>query len=146
MRKFSQRRASADLPRNTMRQGSDLRPGDSAAGVSQAGQGRSQVVLGGTDCKLGEPSSMFRKIANDNLLCLKCMCRVVRFENVRWNEEVADYMFFRNYWPEPERLYPGFVEEPGSAAYCCQCSWVTVSKLCTLESCSGGLEWCIPSR
>ena len=52
---------------------------------------------------LGDEPSKFRRVVNDHLLCLKCMCEVVRFENVVWTKD-ADYIFFRNFWPDGDRL------------------------------------------
>eukprot|EP00949_MAST-11_sp_MAST-11-sp1_P005330 g5330.t1 len=137
--------SSLELPENTMRQVSSSED-RSTSSAARGKSGRSQIILGGTECTLGPQSSMFRKVANDDLLCLKCMCRVVRFEDLRWKEDSVDYMFFRNYWPDPERLIDGMERARGSAAYCCQCSSISVTKVCTIESCPGGLEWCIPSN
>ena len=99
------------LPVNSMRKGS----GD-------GGGTNKEVMLGGSDCSMGSNPSKFRKVVNDRLLCLKCMCEVVRFVDYKWDDSV-DYMFFRNFWPEPERLSPKMRKSRGFAAYCCQCSW-----------------------
>ena len=104
--------AVSRLPVNTMRKAS-----------SGIGGGMSkEVLLGGSDCSLGPDPSKFRKIVNDQLLCLKCMCEVVRFADYKWDHSV-DYMFFRNFWPEPERLRTKMLKCHSYAAYCCQCCW-----------------------
>jgi hypothetical protein len=65
---------------------------------------------------------------------------VLLFRNGRWNDgeggssqrnkTVVDYMFFRNNMPNQQKLEAGFVQDRAgrSCAYCCQCSWVTVSE------------------
>ena len=103
--------AVSRLPVNSMRKSSG-----GGSGVNK------EVLLGGSECSLGSTPSKFRKIVNDQLLCLKCMCEVVRFADYKWDDTV-DYMFFRNFWPEPERLSPKMQKRHGYAAYCCQCSW-----------------------
>jgi hypothetical protein len=105
--------AVSRLPVNSMRKVSG---GGGGGGVNK------EVLLGGSDCSMGSTPSTFRKIVNDQLLCLKCMCAVVRFADYKWDDTV-DYMYFRNFWPEPERLSPKMQKRHGYAAYCCQCSW-----------------------
>jgi hypothetical protein len=73
---------------------------------------------------------------------LKCMCEVVRFENYHWEKDV-DYMFFRNYWPEPERLSPKLQPKRGYAAYCCQCCWTSVRDI---EAVGHDLKWVQPNE
>ena len=107
--------ARSRLPVNSMREASSSSTRDS-------GNVSKEVLLGGSECSLGSNPSKFRKVVNDELLCLKCMCEVVRFADYKWDDSV-DYMFFRNFWPEPERLVEKMQMRRGYAAYCCQCSW-----------------------
>ena len=96
-RQAARRRSSA--PTNTLRRRASE---DGPGGVGNVKRG-GMVLLGGTNCSLGPEPSKFRKIVNNHLLCTKCMCEVVRFENVEWGKD-ADYIFFRNYWPDADRL------------------------------------------
>lgn len=102
------------------------------------------VLLGGTACTLGGEPSKFRRVINDHLLCLKCMCEVVRFENMAWESDVA-YIFFRNYWPEGEKLASKMRKVEGSAAYCCQCSWTSVSNVKEIARGDESLKWKTPT-
>lgn len=56
------------------------------------------------------------------LHCRGCDMGIARFENHKWDDTV-DYLFFRNFHPNREKLAPKMIESEGTAAYCCQCSW-----------------------
>jgi len=114
----------------------------SSSNSSGGGSTGAQVLLGGSECTLGPQASKFSSIATNRLLCLKCMCEVVRFENYHWEKDV-DYMFFRNYWPEPERLSPKLQPKRGYAAYCCQCCWTSVRDI---EAVGHDLKWVQPNE
>ena len=120
---------SSAYPTNSMRK-------DTSNGSSNGSSNGAQVLLGGSSCKLGANASKFSSIATDRLLCLKCMCEVVRFADYHWDDDV-DYMFFRNYWPEPERLSPKLKPRKGYAAYCCQCCWTSVREIAAVGSACG---------
>ncbi|KAG5468348.1 hypothetical protein LSCM1_02328 [Leishmania martiniquensis] len=79
-----------------------------------------------------------------HILCRKCNYMVVRLQNAEWDAEggVNLYLTLRNFYPDWCRLAsatPVGVENgaeaarfvlrtrSSAAAYCCQCSWVTVS-------------------
>jgi len=63
----------------------------------------------------------------DKLRCSECNKRIVRFaDNVKWNDEVVDYIYVRNYNTYPEKLREGCTSAPGYACYACQCKWVSV--------------------
>ena len=104
--------------------------------------GSSQILIGGSNCKLNNTPSKFGNIINDRLLCTKCMCEVVRFADYHWDKDV-DYMFFRNFWPEPERLGPKLKSRTAWAAYCCQCSWTSVRDI---EEVKRDLKWVVPKN
>ena len=61
------------------------------------------------------------------LRCTRCDFCVVSFEHRRWVEGTADALFFRNAAPDAHRLAKGMAPAAGSVAYCCQCSWRTLS-------------------
>jgi hypothetical protein len=113
----------------------------SSGSSSNSGSCNAPALLGGSSCTLGSNASKFNKIATNRLLCLKCMCEVVRFADYHWDDDV-DYMFFRNYWPEPERLYPKMKSKRGYAAYCCQCCWTSVSDIVSVGN---DLKWVQPN-
>ncbi|CAD2214902.1 hypothetical protein AGDE_05575 [Angomonas deanei] len=75
--------------------------------------------------------------------CLKCNYVVVRLQGAAWNDHdgtVDLYLTTRNYYPDWSRLastHPvgvpkaktlgyALVANQNAAAYCCQCSWLTV--------------------
>ena len=49
------------------------------------------------------------------------------FADSSWAEWV-DYMFVRNNMPNDAKLSSGLCQVPGSAAYCCQCSWTAAQQ------------------
>ena len=130
------------IPENTLRR----RDHEKQNSRKQSSSGDSVVLLGGTNCVLGDEPSKFRRVVNDHLLCLKCMCEVVRFENVAWSRD-ADYIFFRNFWPDADRLCEKMKPKEGFAAYCCQCAWANAEEVKPIDnfSCANGnLKWKTP--
>lgn len=76
-----------------------------------------------------------------NIICIKCNYIVVRLQNAAWNDQGGRldlYLTVRNFYPDWSRLAvssPVGVSDENelvllpsidSAAYCCQCSWLTV--------------------
>ena len=133
------------IPVNTLRS-RDSEKRASNSGNQSSGSGDSVVLLGGTSCVLGDEPSKFRRVVNDHLFCRKCMCEVVRFENVVWSKD-ADYIFFRNYWPDADRLCEKMKPKQGFAAYCCQCCWANADEVKPSEQftcANGSLKWKTP--
>lgn len=75
---------------------------------------------------LGCSRGLTSRVGCSMLRCTACDFEVLRFEDVRWSPE-ADYMFFRNHVPSRPKLSTLAIPARGCAAYCCQCSWVTIS-------------------
>ena len=59
------------------------------------------------------------------LRCTSCDFPVLLFPHSAWRVG-ADYMFFRLHCPDRAKLGAGLVQHAGAAAYCCQCSWLSV--------------------
>ena len=57
--------------------------------------------------------------------CSKCDFRVLQFEDSTW-DSTADYMFFRNYFPDCAKLLTKLKPINGMSALACQCSWANV--------------------
>ncbi|CBZ30412.1 conserved hypothetical protein [Leishmania mexicana MHOM/GT/2001/U1103] len=80
-----------------------------------------------------------------NILCRQCNYMVVRLQGAEWDDDGVNlYLTLRNYYPDWCRLAsatPVGVEDGAeasrsvlrsslaAAAYCCQCSWVTVRSI-----------------
>jgi hypothetical protein len=71
--------------------------------------------------------------------CTKCDFKVCWFPDKEWDSSV-DYLFFRNNFPTVPKLSPMLHSRPGSTAYCCQCSWSSVTKE-KLVDYGGDLRW-----
>ena len=104
-----------------------------------------RVVLAGGSTLRGIKSSMFSKVACDNLRCLQCNFQVKTFIDASWEADV-DYMFFRNNMPNDDKLSTKLRAYIGAAAYCCQCSWDTlgingVDEKTLNPSGGGALQW-----
>eukprot|EP00474_Spongospora_subterranea_P011906 CRZ12364.1 hypothetical protein [Spongospora subterranea] len=65
--------------------------------------------------------------ACSHLRCTMCDHEVVRILNRSWDPS-CDYFFFRNNVPNVIKLEKKTQNAQGSAAYACQCSWITASK------------------
>ncbi|KAL3244061.1 hypothetical protein MRX96_019629 [Rhipicephalus microplus] len=85
------------------------------------------VYLGGTDVVFGVSTSASRR-ACSHIHCCKCDFQVAVFEDYVWGE-TADYLFFRNIFPDVKRLRSRLVRKLGWRAYCCQCHWRSVVEL-----------------
>ncbi|KAI8918762.1 retinal maintenance-domain-containing protein [Entophlyctis helioformis] len=83
--------------------------------------------LGGT----ADPQGL--NLACDRLRCTACDFRCIEFADMAWTSE-CDYLFFRNHMPDRQKLSVQLSACKGSKAYCCQCSWMTVSKLTATAS------------
>mmetsp|Transcript_17270 Transcript_17270/g.27576 ORF Transcript_17270/g.27576 Transcript_17270/m.27576 type:complete len:214 (-) Transcript_17270:56-697(-) len=67
--------------------------------------------------------------------CTSCDFEVLRFDNSKWNDKVS-YLFFRNNTPNVARLSVNLLSTQGNAAYCCQCSWISLEKVSSLDDSS----------
>ncbi|KAI8922286.1 protein C8orf37 [Powellomyces hirtus] len=86
----------------------------------------STVWLSGSNDEAGKTIGQLRR-ACDRLRCTKCDFRCLSFPNNEWNDR-SDYLFFRNHMPDRDKLQDNLVRAKGSIAYCCQCSWQSVTK------------------
>ena len=57
--------------------------------------------------------------------CSKCDHKVLRFVEKQWAAD-ADYMFFRNFMPNVDKLSAKLKPKDGYCAFSCQCQWTTV--------------------
>mmetsp|Transcript_47178 Transcript_47178/g.102455 ORF Transcript_47178/g.102455 Transcript_47178/m.102455 type:complete len:175 (-) Transcript_47178:440-964(-) len=57
--------------------------------------------------------------------CSKCDFKVLEFEDNVWDSTV-DYMFFRNYVPNCEKLSTKLKPKEGKSALACQCAWASI--------------------
>jgi hypothetical protein len=73
----------------------------------------------------GEAPSLGGRSACDALRCTGCDFAVLAFPSSAWLPATA-YLFFRNNMPDRAKLASGYAHAPGSAAYACQCGWLTV--------------------
>jgi hypothetical protein len=101
-----------------------------------------KATLHGPSAVRGHKQSSFsRDVVCGNLRCLKCNFSVRTYPHAAWDPS-ADYMFFRNGFPDDAKLGVKLVAA-ASCAYCCQCAWaatveeVEVKDLGMQWSCSG---------
>jgi hypothetical protein len=72
--------------------------------------------------------------------CTACDFQVLRIDNMIWRDDV-EYMFFRNNYPNVQKLRPRLVAQKGCVAYCCQCSWKSANSAAELVDVAEGLRW-----
>jgi len=82
--------------------------------------------IGGMQYRMGA-AGVGETVCCNRLLCTKCDLAVVSFPDSKWSED-ADYMFFRNGYPDEKKLSSGRLPKKGSRAYCCQCMWTGAEK------------------
>jgi len=84
------------------------------------------LCLGPSDAPLGSTRSLVAKRVCPSQRCTNCDFNVLQMrDGAEWDSE-ADYLFFRNVFPDTKKLSARLRCSPGAAAYCCQCSWVSV--------------------
>jgi hypothetical protein len=95
------------------------------------------VVLEGANTPVSSSSHLMH-----HCRCTRCDLDVLFFDELSWAPD-CDYLFFRNNYPTAEKLAPKQVPLRGSTAYCCQCSWRTVSGADPLkvDAYAGDLHW-----
>lgn len=79
----------------------------------------------------------------DNLRCTKCDFEVLRISDRRWKDDV-EYLFFRNFYPNLEKLQPKLLKSPGASpdtprklvCWHCQVSGSNIYQMRVLRCCS----------
>jgi hypothetical protein len=93
---------------------------------------------------LAADAAVKRNGANHGLVpgfqCTACDFQVLRVENVIWSSAV-EYMFFRNNYPNVQKLRQQLVTRKDCCAYCCQCSWKSAESAAPLADVAEGLRW-----
>mmetsp|Transcript_14112 Transcript_14112/g.36219 ORF Transcript_14112/g.36219 Transcript_14112/m.36219 type:complete len:204 (+) Transcript_14112:411-1022(+) len=97
------------------------------------------VMLGPPAARRGHYTGVGPAICCDQLRCTRCDLRVLTFPDREWARD-ADYMFFRNCYPDEARLGENLRARPGAAAYACQCQWTTCDET-TMVDYSSELRW-----
>jgi hypothetical protein len=77
-----------------------------------------------SDELLDNAKGLIEKVSNidTDFRCSKCCEPVIALENRKWHDDV-DYLFFRNFYPDTQRLLPKTDAKHGTRALACQCSW-----------------------
>jgi hypothetical protein len=74
------------------------------------------------------------------LHCIGCDFQVLRIEHYTWSKE-ANYMFFRNNYPNVMKLRKNLARSEECTAYCCQCSWKSADAKASIGEIAEGLRW-----
>lgn len=107
------------------------------------------TVLGGSSFQLGKYSAISNWYSNilyrinsicDNLRCSSCDFKVNRYIDKNWTSSV-NYLFFRNNFPDYDKLKCNLRPCKGGAAYACQCSWFNVKDSDKIINIPPELKW-----
>jgi hypothetical protein len=69
-----------------------------------------------------------RRSSCKRMVCVGCDHEVMFISNKRWIESKCEYLFFRLNIPDVKKLSVNCESAPGTNAYCCQCTWRSVSE------------------
>ncbi|TMW62195.1 hypothetical protein Poli38472_009688 [Pythium oligandrum] len=94
----------------------------------------STLMLGGGDVKRGLNTAFASHNVCLNLRCNECDFTVVQFLGKKWASN-ADYMFFRENVPNESKLRARMEIDPESAAYACQCKWLSIDVCTRIDMC-----------
>ena len=123
--------------------GSGSRPTSNNVSLGNVGSRTLSPMIMTTDPRLGEEKCKNVYLGDDSgvsslgstrcLPCLKVRCTACDFNVLRFVEqgwlESADYLFFRNNFPDQAKLSKCLeFASKGTTSYCCQCSWLTIEK------------------
>jgi len=72
--------------------------------------------------------------------CTNCDFQVLWIADHIWTDD-AEYIFFRNYYPDFAKLRQRLRPMKECAAYCCQCSWKSAEADAPLIDVASGLRW-----
>jgi len=81
----------------------------------------------------------------DGFLCTACDHEVLRIDGHIWRTDV-EYMFFRNTYPNAQKLRKRMAPQRGCSGYCCQCSWKAAEDGAELLDIAEGLRWRVIGR
>ena len=85
------------------------------------------LCLGSASSPVGLTRSLAARRSCPLQRCTACDFPVLQFRGGEAWAAGADYLFFRNVYPDRAKLAARLCAAAGSVAYCCQCSWVTVA-------------------
>ena len=85
------------------------------------------LCLGSASAPLGLTRSLALRRGCPAQRCTACDFPVLQFRGGEAWAAGAEYLFFRNVYPDRGKLAARLSPEAGAAAFCCQCSWVTVA-------------------
>ena len=63
-------------------------------------------------------------VSGKRVRCTKCHFVVCQIQDYQWIQNV-DYLFFRSYTPELNKLMKKLEYKKDAISYCCQCQWYT---------------------
>ncbi|KAH7831169.1 putative Retinal Maintenance [Monocercomonoides exilis] len=90
------------------------------------------VILGSANAPRGINRLTTTPAACDKLRCTSCDFRVVGIPDRAW-KKTTEYIDFRNANTKIEVLNSLTISRPGTVAYCCQCTWRSVRKTCSIS-------------
>ncbi|ORX54161.1 hypothetical protein BCR36DRAFT_322425 [Piromyces finnis] len=67
------------------------------------------------------------------LRCTSCDFNCMYFKDYEWSNKV-NYLFFRNYVPNINKLSKELIPKKGSTSICCQCTWYTTNQTIPISS------------
>lgn len=98
-----------------------------------------------TKCKppyIGRKDKDTLMVPCNKLRCLNCDFNCVTLMDRTWMTTL-DYLFFRNHFPDQEKILKGTTRKVGWVAVCCQCAWVSVApgQCKAVSECNEKLRW-----
>ncbi|PRP77968.1 hypothetical protein PROFUN_14072 [Planoprotostelium fungivorum] len=99
-----------------------------------------EAFIGGSADGSGCTETSQEKRICNSLRCIGCDFKVSNFPGYEWREG-TDYLFFRNNFPDFDKLKVQLITNRASSAFACQCTWKSQKNLTSVKSFGPEVKW-----
>ena len=83
----------------------------------------------------------FTRQSCDNLICIKCDVMISRIDHMTWIDSIPDYMFFRSYFGNRNKIQTKLKIKNGNVAFYCGCQGVVLQTPSFINEIPNSPKW-----